>query len=147
METLPISLEDLVPKESTFTLSTLPGKSFTLCRWSLRVRAWAIARYTSEGLKEIFDKQKIDEIAQMTWFMLKEKDAFPAGLDGEGGFLDNISSPRDQIGIITALLGSVGIGEPEIKKINDLVKSSKADPKDPKPKAPKKKIGAKSSTP
>lgn len=147
MNTFPIRLEDLVPKETAFELSQMPGQKLTLCRWSLRVRAWATAKYTPQGVKDIFEQQKIEEIADMAFFMLKEKDVF-GGLDS---FLDNIITIQDQIAVIKALLGAVGIGEPEIQQISEAVgdpgKAKKVDPTDPKPKAPKKKIGAKSLTP
>ena len=74
MNKLPLNLIDLVPKETTFALSTVPGKAFTLCRWSLRVRAWAVEKYTTEALQLIFERQKIDEIADIVWFMLKDDD-------------------------------------------------------------------------
>lgn len=143
MEKLPFDLMDLVPRETTFTLSTLPDKPLTLCRWSLRVRAWASAKYTPEGLQNIFKTMKIEEIAEMAFFMLKEKDQFKSKDD----FLDLIASMKDQFAVINALLGAVGIGEPEMKAVKEqLAKSAKESP-DPLAKSPKKRIGAKSSTP
>lgn len=144
MDKMPLNLADLVPKETTFSLSTQPNKIYTLCRWSLRVRAWAIEKYGHNGLKEIFEQQKIDEIADMAFFMLKEKDAFKTKDD----FLDAISSVRDQVEIIKALLGAVGIGEPELKEIETVVQqnTSKDSPPNPLVKSPGKKTGAKSLT-
>lgn len=140
MQKFPIALEDLVPKESTFTLSTMPGATLTLCRWSLRVRSWATAKYTPQGVKEIFEKQKIEEIADMAYFMLKEKEL----LTTKEEFLEQICTVRDQVNVIKALLAAVGIGEPEIKKIDDaLAKGEVAAPK-PTPLTAKR-IGAKSS--
>jgi hypothetical protein len=142
MQTLPLRLQDLSPKETTFFLSTQPDKTFTLCRWSLRVRAWAMDKYTPEGLKDIFEKQKIVEIADMAFFMLKEEGAFISQDD----FLDAICTIQDQINLITALLGAVGIGEPEIEKINAAFEKAKTpNPNQPSPKS--KKTGAKSLTP
>lgn len=145
MDKIPLNIADLVPKETTFVLSSFPEKAFTLCRWSLRIRAWATSKYTTEGLRNIFQYQKIEEIADMAFFMLKEKDHFGNSLDS---FMENIVTLQDQIAIITALLGAVGIGEPEIEKINQSVKAeeSKAVAPSPKPKA-KRKTGAKSSMP
>jgi hypothetical protein len=140
---IPFKLEDLVPKETSFTLSTAPGKTFTLCRWSLRVRVWAKEKYGSDQLKTIFEELRIDEIADMTFFMLKDKEQFPGGKDE---FLDLVTTTQDQINVVTALLGAVGIGEPEIKKIKDSM-APKGETPDPKIKSPKKKTGAKSLTP
>lgn len=142
---MPLNLLDLVPKETEFELSTMPGVKITLCRWSLRVRAWALERHTPEGLQEIFSKQKINEIADMAFFMLKDKTQFKS----KDEFLDAISSMQDQLNLIMALLGAVGIGEPEVKKISDAAKKHQAPaavPEDPAKKK-SKKIGAKSLTP
>jgi len=144
MKAMPLNLADLVPKETTFTLSTQPDKTFTLCRWSLRVRAWAIEKHGSEGLKDIFENQKIDEIADMAFFMLKDKTEFKT----KDEFLDSVSSVQDQVNVIKALLGAVGIGEPEMQKIQKEIDKNitKSAPENPLKKSPKK-IGAKSSTP
>ena len=138
---MPLNLVDLVPKQTEFELSTNPGKKFTLCRWSLRIRAWAIEKYSAAGLQEIFEQQKINEIADMAYFMLKEKEFFKTKDD----FLDAVSSVQDQINIIMALLGAVGIGEPEMQKIASAL-PEKGGPPDPLAKSPKPKTGARSST-
>lgn len=136
-----LNLNDFVPKETALKLSTMPGVDFTLCRWSLRVRCWAMDKYTPAGLKEIFDKMKIEPIAEMAYFMLKDKSAVPTLPE----FLDLVCTVQDQINLTKALLGAVGVGEPELKKIDEAMKVAGLEP--PKPKAPKKKIGAKSSIP
>ncbi len=149
MKNFPLNLDDLVPREVTFTLSDDANKPITLGRWSLRVRAWATEKYTPEGLKEIFEKQKIEEIADMAFFMLKDKTQF----SNKDAFMEAIVTIRDQITVIKALLGTVGIGEPEIEK---LTKSAEAglsaeqsvtmkEPVDPKTRT-KRPIGAKPST-
>lgn len=145
MKHFPLNLADLVPTEAVFYLSDNPEKPITLCRWSLRVRSWATAKYTPEGLKEIFEKQKIEEIADMAFFMLKDKTQFP----NKEAFLDAIVTITDQINIIKALLKTVGIGEPEVEKI---IKSVNQAPsaegeisKAPKSKT-KRKTSAKSLT-
>ncbi len=104
------------------------------------MRSWATAKYTPQGVKEIFEKQKIEEIADMAYFMLKEKEL----LTTKEEFLEQICTVRDQVNVIKALLAAVGIGEPEIKKIDDaLAKGEVAAPK-PTPLTAKR-IGAKSS--
>lgn len=140
----PLNIIDLVPKETAFSLSTFPDRTFTLCRWSLRVRAWAMEKYSSEELKEIFSGIKINEIADIAYFMLKEKDFFKTKDD----FLDAISSTQDSVNIITALTGSIGIGEPEIKQIQESIDAGK-DPVSMDVKKNKKpsKTGAKSLIP
>lgn len=114
---MPLDLFDLVPVEATFSLSERPNEVFTLCKWSLRIRAWATQRYTAEGLKIIFETQQIGEIADLAFFMLKEKSAFKS----KDEFLECVVTLKDQIDLTKALLTTVGIGEPEIKKISDAV--------------------------
>ena len=76
MKPAPLDLNDLCPKETTFKLDNVEAH-LTLCRWSLRVRKWAVDTYGSEGLREIFDQRKINEIGSLAYFMLKEKSRFP----------------------------------------------------------------------
>lgn len=148
MKTLPIDLMDLVPQDSPFKLSTRPEETFTLCRWSLRVRSWAVKQYGAEGLQTIFNEQRIQEISEMAWFMLKEKDKFPPTkeLTPFECFQESITTVADQLAVIKALLAAVGIGEPEIDKIQKAIGEGKIDPNALSPKL-KKKTGAKSSTP
>jgi hypothetical protein len=134
MEELPFNLMDLAPKETTFTVSGC-DKPLTLCKWSLRVRQWAKDKYGAEKLKAIFEMQDIDEIADIAWFMLKDdcKDIFKGD---KANFLDAISSMRDNLSLIKALLAAIGIGEPEIEQINQALKDS-GGPPDPNDQSPK----------
>lgn len=151
MEKLPIAIHELKPVEATFVLEGLE-KPLTLCRWSLRIRAWANAKYTPKGLEKMFLEQDIEKIADMAWFMLKEKEVFNNEMDK---FLDAISSVRDQVNLIKAMLLTLGIGEPEIKQISEKFPEEKsidadmkkADASGPKPKSTKRKTGHKPSTP
>lgn len=142
MKNFPLNLDDLVPREVTFYLSDNPTRPVTLCKWSLRVRAWATSTYTSKGLEEIFSKQKIEEIAEMAFFMVKDKTLF----ETKDAFFDSIVTVRDQINVIKALLTTVGIGEPEIEKITKAVEAQEQkDVPDPKTKT-KRKTGDQPST-
>lgn len=128
MEKLPFNLTDLVPHEAQFELPDgLPGKTLTLNRWSLRVRNWATNKYGAEKLGLIFQEQRIQEIAEMAWFMLKEKDQFA---NNQEQFLDAVVSVQDQVNLIKALLAAVGIGEPEIEKIKAAIAEAEAPPAD-----------------
>lgn len=143
MSQVPFDLTTLMPKETSFQLSSFKDKKFTLCRWSLRVRAWASEKYTSEGLKDIFEKLKIVEIADLVWYMLKDEDKAFFNKDSNF-FLEQVVTTGDQLQLINALLGAVGIGEPEIKQI----KQSLAPTEKKSPVATKKKktLGSKFST-
>lgn len=135
---MPLNIEDLVPKETTFTLGRGDtARSLILAPWSLRVRSWAQKKYGPAELKNIFEKQKIEEIAEIAFFMLKEPKPFET-LDA---FMDAVQSPRDQLNLIKGLLGAVGIGEPEMEKITKAVEdegaketpAEKLDPNDQSP--------------
>ncbi len=122
----PLNLEDLQPQETSFELSTMPGQKFTLCRWSLRVRAWAFSKWKAAELDSILREQKVVQIAELAYFMLKDKTKFPA-LDD---FLDAIVSPRDHLALITAFLGTIGLGEPAIEELRkEMHPAPKAEPK------------------
>ena len=145
MNILPLSLNDLNPTEAVFTLSTMPGTPLTLRPWSLYVRAWAQNKYTNAGLQTIFSKQMMVEIAEIAFFLLRDKSPFK----DENDFLDKVLTIQDQINLIKAVLQTVGIGEPEIEKISQSLpkKGEDVDPKTPSPGPKKSKTGAKSSTP
>lgn len=124
MKALPLKLTDLVPKETKFKLSKYPDREFTICHWSLRVRQWATEKYTPQGIRKLFETQQINEIADIAYFMLIEKDVFKT----KDEFLDKIITIQDQVNVIKALLGGVGIGEPEIEKLNlEIEKNNKED--------------------
>ncbi len=107
-------------------------------------------------LKDILENQKLDEVGEIVFYMLREKEVFKV-LPGEDyqtdleKFLDAVSSTQDQINIYMALIGSVGIGEPEMEKIKESLGEAttpggEPDPK-PAPTKTKKKTSGKSSTP
>jgi hypothetical protein len=127
LKDLPFDLMDLDPKEITFTIG---NRELTLCKWSLRVRAWAIKRFTSEGIDKMFRTHDLQNIAELAYFMLKDehKKEFPT-LDS---FLDIVSSVRDQLNLIKALVATLGIGEGELKKIDESMGSKeKSEPQNP----------------
>lgn len=144
-----LELQDLEPRESQFSLKDFPEKKFTLRRWSLRVKAWASTNYGSERLQQIFQHLKIDEIAEIAWYMLKDDDKKTFG-DSQDEFLDHICSVKDQLAVITAMLETLGIGEPEMKKLQAAKEKRDAEQKaktpDPNQSRPRKKTGAKSLT-
>jgi hypothetical protein len=132
MQTPILSLEDLSPQSAEFTLSGAPDKNkkYLLCRWSLRVKAWAISKYTHQGLEKIFGEKKIEDIAVIAYFMLQNKEDFPT-LES---FLDSIVGPMDELSIMLALLKTIGIGEPQLERITkSMDEASAASPNDQTP--------------
>lgn len=143
-----LTIDDFSPRESTFVLTSAPDAPITLTPFSLRVRSWAMATFGADKLKDIFEKQKIEEIAKIAFFMLKDKTRFKSFDD----FQEAILTPRDHLALITAVLGSVGISEPKLEEIRKAIEpkkdagEKKPDPKQERPKSKKNSIGAKSST-
>jgi len=136
MSKFPLDLNSLAPREVTFSLSGLPDRQLTLSKWTLRVRAWAFDKYGAEKLKDIFENHRIVEISEIAFFMIKEKNLFKSVED----FQEMVVTTADHLTLTKALLGSVGIGEPEIEKINaDIEKKAQALAKSsPNPKSRKK---------
>lgn len=128
MKSTPLSLDDLVPQETTFKLSTMPDKELGLRRWSLRARKWAIEKYGAAELQRIFQEKQVEKIAALAYFLLRDEDQ--KLFKTEDDFLDAISTINDQIELIKAILRTIGIGEPQIEKINELEKlaAGSADP-------------------
>ena len=127
----PLKLQDLVPKETTFKLSDYPDQVFTLGRWTLRVRIWVLERYTPEQVQSIFKETKIEDIGKIAYHILKDKGQFPT----EESFFDAVVSIQDQINLITALLGAIGIGEPEMDQIQKAL-NPETEPADPNVQSP-----------
>jgi hypothetical protein len=117
-------------------------QKLTLCRWSLRVRSWAITHYGAERLAEIFKTQNLIAMGEISYYMLKEKELFPT-LDA---FLDAVCTPKDHLNMVAAMLGTLGIAEPKIEEIREAMKDANAPKQKPQRKK-KKPIGAKSLTP
>lgn len=135
MKDFPLDLESLSPRESELVLSTQKDP-IVLKVWSLRVRAWAFDKWGPAKLQEIFSKQQILPISEMAYFMLKDKDRFKTLEE----FQEAICTVQDQVNLSKALLASVGIGEPEIEKINTMIEKDKSKAAvDPNARGPKRK--------
>lgn len=107
-----LTLDDLQPTESTFSLSHLPGKVFTLKKFSLASRIWAKQRF-GDGLKDIFQDKKIAEICELAFFLMKDK----TGFADFNAFAESVVTVADQIEIMRAMLATVGISQPVIEKL------------------------------
>jgi hypothetical protein len=137
----PLQLTDLVPQNATFSLSEVLGADakpapLTLRRWSLRTREHAVKKYTARGLKLAFEKLEIGTLADLAFFMLDdESKKHFADVDA---FLDKVVTMTDQIELIKAMAKTVGVGEPELKKISDALNPQKieSEPADPNFTAP-----------
>lgn len=115
-----INFEDLIPRESVFTLSEKPNKVFTLKKFSLASQIW-VKREFGNRLEEIFEKIELEPIARITFYLLKDKTEFKDELD----FMEAIVTPKDKLGILRSLLETIGISQPII---DDALKSGDSNP-------------------
>ena len=68
-----LDLNDLKPEEATFTLSSHEGVTFTLKKFSLRAQLWMNERFGQYAIKGIFENQRLGEISELVFFLLKDK--------------------------------------------------------------------------
>lgn len=119
---IPIDLESLLPQPAEFELASHPGKIFHLRKWTLKIKAWALAHYGEEKIATVFQRQDVVGMADIIFrFMLVDEDKlfFNNDLDT---FMDSVVTTKDQYNIIKALVKTVGIGEPELKLIEESLK-------------------------
>lgn len=113
-EAMKLELSDLDPQKATLQLSGKPEKKYTLNRFTLRARTWLRQKYTPEKVKVIFENQSLPEISEIAYFLLEEKADFPTIED----FQDACATQQDFINLIQAVLTTIGISEPVVKKIS-----------------------------
>lgn len=141
MKKIPLSLEDICPKDTYLKLDAFPDKEFLLSKFSLRVRAWAIEKFGEEKLQSALSGKNTIVSAEIAYFMLKDKALFPKLED----FLEAIASPMDQHRLITTLMGCIGVSEPKLEEISQVLKENEASPGEAE--SPSQSTGAKSTTP
>ncbi len=127
-----LSILDLTPQSVEFNLSTVK-ETLVLKPWSLRVKAWAVEKYGAGNLKSIIEKMQTVQIGEITFFMLTDESK--AIFKTVDNYFDSIQSTRDELAVHKALLKSMGIGEPEIEELANLVVEA-AELPDPKTLAP-----------
>lgn len=117
MTQVKLALEDLKPAESTFSLYEKSGKVYTLKKFTLADQIWA-KRTFGDRLGEIFEKVDLPGIAELAHHLLKDKTDFPDFLT----FAENIVTQEDKIGLIKALLTTIGVSQPVIQKLEEAEK-------------------------
>lgn len=108
-----LTLDDFSPEEANFKLKSKPGKTFTICPFTLRVRAWVTKTYGRDRFKEVLEKNEMEEIAKIIFFMLKDKSEFKDIDD----FMENVVTVNDYYELVTALTVSLGVSEPKQEEI------------------------------
>lgn len=107
-----LELSDLVPAEATFQLTEKPGKIYTLKKFSLAEQIWAKQRF-GDRLGQILEKVELEGIAELAHHLLKDKTDFPTFMD----FAECIVTHKDKLGIMTALVGTIGVSQPILDRL------------------------------
>ena len=115
-------LQDLIPEETTFKLHKTGDKKYWICAFSLRVRVWIQQRYKLEEFEAVLKKSDTAKIAELVYFMLKDKSDFPTQDD----FFDAIRTPMDNWEIHKAVLHSMGVSEPRAEELAKEISDPKA---------------------
>jgi hypothetical protein len=109
-----LDLNDLQPKESKIVLSEKPGKTYTLKKFSLAAQIWLRDTYGPDKIKDIFENQRLGEIAEIAFYLMKDKSEFKTPIE----FMECIVTQQDRINLIEALLETIGISQPIIDQLS-----------------------------
>lgn len=130
-----LNLSDLKPEEATFTLDDFPDKTFTLKKFSLNAQLWMNERFGVDQVKGIFENRRLGEISELVFFLLKDKSV----ITSLEAFREAITSNRDRVAMMGALLKTIGISQPVMDKLKEGVETGNAE-------SLNQLIGAQSST-
>lgn len=107
-----LDLNDLLPVEAPFELSN--GKKYTLKKFSLAVQIWMQQNFGGvDNIEAIFREQKLKEISEIVFYLLKEKGEFRTIEE----FQEIICTQKDRVEILTALLKTIGISQPIMEQV------------------------------
>lgn len=131
-----LTLMDIKPEEFTFELSSRPGKTYTLGRFSLAEQIWCEEHFGgAEKVREIWSKQQLVPICEITHQLLKDKTDFPTFMD----LAKCVITMQDKISLVRGCLATIGISKPVIEKLAaDL--TPEETPLDPKTQAPSESL-------
>lgn len=125
-----LKLEDLVPEEATFELSTKPGLTFTVRPYSLFDDVWLKREFGENAkIETILGENNHVIFAKIVYHLLKDTATVPT-LDD---FLKAIVSGKDRDNFIKALLKTIGFSQPIL---DDLEKAEVQKARDGAAKSP-----------
>jgi hypothetical protein len=107
-----LDLKDLLPEDSNLELS---GKQFTLNKMTLRGRIWMQKKFTEDKIKQIFSDLSFEEISEIAYFLLKEKDQVKSVEDLQ----DLVVTQQDRVNLIQSMMATIGLSEPVVKKLSE----------------------------
>lgn len=107
-----LDLNDLRPVEAEFRLSN--DRVYRLKKMSLDVNIWLTRKFKPDELSDIFLKQKLPEMSRIAYYMLKDKTDFPS----LKSFREAVVTLGDKVALVQAIIESVGISKPLMKKLS-----------------------------
>lgn len=113
-----LSINDFIPKLAKLKLSTIDNE-LTLKPWSLRVKAWAVAKYGAGELNKIMKEMDTIKISEIAYFMLDDESK--KNFKNEDAFFEAIQGTLDELAVHKAVLETMGIGELELEELSKLV--------------------------
>lgn len=119
MKHTPLSIDDIKPTKATLSLSS--GYELTLEPWSLYIREWAITKYGASGLDQAFKTQSVKELSAIAYKMLEP--ASRKKFETLKDFRKAVLSPRDMLNLMTAVIKTIGLSEPQMEEIADAIES------------------------
>lgn len=154
-----LTLTDLIPQQSTFTLSATGDKIHRLRPMNLEDHAWVLHTFGSqEEVQKVFTEMDWGQLSRLVYRLLIDKTPFASiqeeTLDENGDaevvkvggsrlLFQSIRSLKEQIEVQTALLRTIGISQPIQEKLEaEDAKEATAQKK----RAHTNPIGKKSST-
>lgn len=140
----PISLDDIIPEDSSITLD---GKEYKLRAINLADRAWMNRKFGPDHIKEVFEKLLMEEICTILFHQLEDKSDFEAHkvetYDDDGvkttvlqtgpqTLMSKITSIKHQIEVIQTLMKLIGFSEPILDDLEQKQVEEEAKKKPPK---------------
>lgn len=141
-KTVALDLSDLQPADGFFELSTKPEKRFRLLPYTLRVQLWATKHFGKDKLQSAVTKQDIEVLSELAHHVLdaEGKKEFPS-LES---LQDAVLSYKDRKALVDAVLETIGLSQPVLKKLTEQLEAKEKEGNAPDPA--ENSTGEKSST-
>lgn len=108
------TLEELVPQEASFKLSSTGETEHKLKKFTLRDEAWLETAFgKGTKLHDVLVDRSPLKIAQIAYHQLLDKKAFT----NYDAFLEAISTGKDKDALVTAVLDTLGFSQPVLSKL------------------------------
>lgn len=112
-KTMKLNLDDLVPQEAHFRLSSTGETVHTLKPYTLRVQMLAIKKFGEEKLGAAIQNSDVAVLVELAWDVLKDQKPFANFED----FLEKIVTYKDRQAVVDAMLTTAGLSQPVLEKL------------------------------